>query len=52
MVINNFPNPRQFIRKINESVLNTITFCLEDDNNKEVNLNGETMTFTLQIIKI
>ena len=37
---------------MNKSVLNTITFYLEDDNNKEVNFNGETLTFTLQMIKI
>ena len=34
-------------KKINKSVLNTITFYLEDDNNNEVNFNGETLTFTL-----
>ena len=39
-------------KKINKSVLNTITFYLEDDNNEIVNFNGETMTFTLQMIKI
>ena len=39
-------------KKINKSVVNTITFCLEDDNNKEVNFNQETLTFTLQLIKI
>ena len=39
-------------KKINKSVLNTITFYLEDDNNKEVNFNGEALTFTLQMIKI
>ena len=39
-------------KKINKSVLNTITFYLEDDNNKEVNFNGETLTFKLQMIKI
>ena len=39
-------------KKINKSILNTITFYLEDDNNKEVNCNGETLTFTLQMIKI
>ena len=39
-------------KKINKSVLNTITFYLEDDNNKEVSFNGETLTFTLQMIKI
>ena len=38
--------------KINKSVLNTITFYLEDDKNEEVNCNGETLTFTLQMIKI
>ena len=39
-------------KKINKSVLNTITFYLEDDNNKVVDFNGETLTFTLQLIKI
>ena len=39
-------------KKINESVLNTITVYLEDDNNKVVDFIGETMTFTLQMIKI
>ena len=39
-------------KKINKSVLNTITFYLEDDNNEVVNFNGETLTFTLQMIKI
>ena len=39
-------------KKINKSVLNTIMFYLEDDNNKVVNFNDETLTFTLQMIKI
>ena len=39
-------------KKINKSVLNTITFYLEDDNNGEVDFNGETLTFSLQMIKI
>ena len=39
-------------KKINKSVLNTITFYLDDDNNKVVDFNGETLTFTLQMIKI
>ena len=39
-------------KKINKSVLNTITFHLKDDNNKEVDFNGETLTFTLQMIEI
>ena len=33
-------------------VLNTITFYLEDDNKEEFDLNGETLSFTLQMIKI
>ena len=39
-------------KKINKFVLNTITFYLEDDNNKEIDFNGETLNFTLQMIKI
>ena len=39
-------------KKINKSVLNTITFYLEADNNEEVDFNGETLAFTLQMIKI
>ena len=39
-------------KKINKSVLNTITFYLEDDNIEEVDFNQETLTFTLQLIKI
>ena len=39
-------------KKINKSVLNTITLYLEDNNNKEVDFNQETRTFTLQMIKI
>ena len=39
-------------KKTNQSILNTITFYLEDDNNEEVIFNGETLTFTLQMIKI
>ena len=38
--------------KINKSVLNIVTFYLEDDNNEVVDFNGETLTFTLQMIKI
>ena len=38
-------------KKINRPVLNTITFYLEDDNPEEVNFNGETLTFALQMIK-
>ena len=39
-------------KKINKSILNTISFYLEDDNNEEVDFSGETLTFTLQMIKI
>ena len=39
-------------KKINKFFLNTITFYLEDDNNEEVDFNGETLTFTVQLIKI
>ena len=39
-------------KKINKTVFNTITFYLEDDNNEEVDFNQETLTFTLQMIKI
>ena len=39
-------------KKFNKSVLNTITFYLEDDNNEEVDFYQETLTFTLQMIKI
>ena len=39
-------------KKINKSVLNTITFYLEDNNIAEVDFNQETLTFTLQMIKI
>ena len=38
-------------KKINESVLNTISFYLEIDNHEDVNFNGETLTFTLQMIR-
>ena len=48
-----FPEPETIhYKKINKSVLNTIKFYLEDDNDKEVDFNGETLTFTLQTIKI
>ena len=39
-------------KKLNKSVLNTITFYLEDNKNDEVDFNGEIFTFTLQMIKI
>ena len=39
-------------KKINKSILNTITFYLGDGSDKEVDFNQETITFTLQMIKI
>ena len=39
-------------KRVNKSILNTITFYLEDDNNNEVNFIEEILTFTLQMIKI
>ena len=39
-------------QKVSKSVLKTITFYLEDNNNEEVTFNRETLSFTLQMIKI
>ena len=39
-------------KKINNSVLKTTTFYLEDNKNEEVDLNAETLTFTLKMNKI
>ena len=39
-------------KKMNKFVLNTISFCLEDDNNEGDHFNGETLIFTLQMIKV
>ena len=38
--------------KMNKSVVNTIFFYFEPDDNKEANFIDETLTFTLQIAKI
>ena len=38
-------------KKLNKSVLNTKTFYSEDDNHQEVDFNGETLTFIIQMIK-
>ena len=52
-VYNVFSEPEAIhFKKINKAVLNTITFYLEDNDHKEVDFNGETLTFTLQTIKI
>ena len=39
-------------KKINNSVLSHITFYFEDDDHKAVDFNGETVTFSCQLIKI
>ena len=38
--------------KKNESVLNTVKIYLEEDNDREIHFNNETLTVTLQLIKI
>ena len=53
MVTKYFASLKQFItKKRKKSILNTITFYSEDANNEEVDFNGETVFFTLQLIKI
>ena len=42
----------KFYKKLNKSVLNTITVYLEDDKHKENNFSGETLTLTLQMVKV
>ena len=39
-------------KKVNRSLLNTTTFYLEDDDHKLVGFHNETLSFTLQMIKI
>ena len=48
-----YKEPRvKLFRKINKSILSHITFYFEDDDHKSVNFNGETVSFTCQLIKI
>ena len=42
----------KLFKKINKPILSHITFYLEDDDHKAVNFNGETVSFTCQLIKI
>ena len=42
----------KLFKKINKSVLSHITFYFEDDDHKPVDFNGETISFTCQLIKI
>ena len=47
-----YKEPRvKLFEKIKESVLSHITFYLEDDDHKPVDLNSETNFFTCQLIK-
>ena len=46
-----FSEPETIHYEKNKSVLNTITFYLENDKNEEVDFNGETASFTLQMTK-
>ena len=48
-----YKEPRvKLFKKINISVLSHIRFYFEDDDNKEVDFNGETISFICQLIKI
>ena len=48
-----YKEPRvKLFKKINKSVLSHITFYFEDDDHKAVDFNGETISFTCQLIKI
>ena len=48
-----FKEPRiKLFKKVNKSVLSHITFYFEDDDHKPVDFNGETISFTCQLIKI
>ena len=42
----------KLFKKTNKSVLYHITFYIEDDDYKGVDFNGETISFTCQLIKI
>ena len=48
-----YKEPRvKLFKKINKSILSHITFYFEDDDHKPVDFNGETISFTCQLIKI
>ena len=42
----------KLFKKINKSVLSHIRFYLEDDDYQSVDFNGETISFTCQLIQI
>ena len=48
-----YKEPRiKLFRKVNKLVLSHITSYFEDDDHKPVDFNGETISFTCQLIKI
>ena len=48
-----YKEPRvKLFKKVNKSVLSHITFYFEDDDHKPVDFNGETISYTCQLIKI
>ena len=48
-----FKEPKtKLFKKINKSVLSHITFYFQDDDQKPVDFNGETISFTFALIKI
>ena len=48
-----YKEPRvKLFKKVNKSVLSHITFYFEDDDYKPVEFNGETVSFTCQLIKL
>ena len=42
----------KLFKKINKSILSHKNFYFEDDHHKPVDFNGETISFTCQLIKI
>ena len=48
-----YKEPRiELFKKISKSVLSHINFCFEDNDHKPADFNGETISFTCQLIKI
>ena len=42
----------KLFKKMNKSVLSHIIYYFEDDDHKPLDFNGETISFTCQLIKI
>ena len=49
--LNNQPRSKHF-KRVNKAIFSHITFYFEDDDYKAVDFNGETISFTCQLIKI